>query len=77
LSVEAARNLVKTIEAVLAQAEQRGVLEDIPQGQPAKPNGIRAIRFLNWLHPPRSSASSFSQRRRPIFNIANSIRSIE
>ena len=29
LSVEAARNLVKTIEAVLAQAEQRGVLEDI------------------------------------------------
>jgi len=32
LSVEAARNLVKTIEAVLALAEQRGVLEDIPQG---------------------------------------------
>ena len=30
LSVEAARNLVKTIEAVLAQAEQRGVLEDAP-----------------------------------------------
>jgi hypothetical protein len=29
LSVEAARNLVKTIEAVLAQAEERGVLEDI------------------------------------------------
>ena len=28
LSVEAARNLVKTIEAVLAQAEERGVLED-------------------------------------------------
>jgi Family of unknown function (DUF6295) len=29
LSVEAARQLVKTIEAVLAQAGQRGVLEDI------------------------------------------------
>lgn len=29
LSVDAARQLVKTIEAVLAQAEQRGVLEDI------------------------------------------------
>jgi len=29
LSVEAARQLVKAIEAVLAQAEQRGVLEDI------------------------------------------------
>ena len=28
LSVEAARELVKTIEAVLAQADQRGVLED-------------------------------------------------
>src|SRR5919108_1465438 len=32
LSVEAARNLVKTIEAVLAQAESRGVLEDAPAG---------------------------------------------
>jgi hypothetical protein len=30
LSVEAARQLVKTIEAVLAQADQRGVLEDLP-----------------------------------------------
>lgn len=30
LSVDAARQLVKTIEAVLAQAEQRGVLEDRP-----------------------------------------------
>jgi hypothetical protein len=30
LSVEAARNLVRTIETVLAQAEQRGVLEDTP-----------------------------------------------
>jgi hypothetical protein len=29
LTIEAARNLVKTIEAVLAQAEERGVLEDI------------------------------------------------
>ena len=28
LSIEAARELVKTIEAVLAQADQRGVLED-------------------------------------------------
>ena len=32
LSVEAARNLVKTITAVLAQAELRGVLEDAPAG---------------------------------------------
>lgn len=31
LSIEAARNLVKTIEAVLAQAEERGVLADLPQ----------------------------------------------
>jgi hypothetical protein len=31
LSVEAARKLVQTIEAVLAQAEERGVLEDLPQ----------------------------------------------
>ena len=29
LSIEAARNQVKSIEAVLAQAEERGVLEDI------------------------------------------------
>lgn len=28
LTIDAARNLVKTIEAVLAQAEERGVLED-------------------------------------------------
>ena len=36
LSVEAARQLVKTIEAVLAQADQRGVLEDISvTAQPA------------------------------------------
>jgi hypothetical protein len=28
LSIDAARKLVRTIEAVLAQAEQRGVLED-------------------------------------------------
>ncbi len=32
LSVEAARNLVKTIEAVLAEADSRGVLEDSPVG---------------------------------------------
>jgi hypothetical protein len=32
LSVEAARKLVQTIEAVLAQAEKRGVLQDLPQG---------------------------------------------
>ena len=31
LSIEAARKLVQTIEAVLAQAEQRGVAEDLPQ----------------------------------------------
>ncbi len=30
LSVDAARQLVKTIEAVLAQADQSGVLEDRP-----------------------------------------------
>jgi hypothetical protein len=30
LSVDAARQLVKTIEAVLAQADQSGVLEDLP-----------------------------------------------
>jgi len=30
LSVEAARQLVATIQAVLAQADQRGVLEDRP-----------------------------------------------
>ena len=30
LSIEAARNLIKSIEAVLAQAETRGVLEDMP-----------------------------------------------
>lgn len=30
LSIEAARNLIKSIEAVLAQAETRGVLEDTP-----------------------------------------------
>jgi hypothetical protein len=29
LSIEGARNLIKTIEAVLAQADERGVLEDI------------------------------------------------
>jgi hypothetical protein len=32
LSVEAARNLINTIETVLAQAEAQGVLEDTPQG---------------------------------------------
>jgi hypothetical protein len=31
LSIDAARKLVQTIEAVLAQAEERGVLEDLPQ----------------------------------------------
>jgi len=30
LSVDAARQLVATIQAVLAQADQRGVLEDVP-----------------------------------------------
>jgi Family of unknown function (DUF6295) len=39
LSVEAARRLVKTIEAVLAQADQRGVLEDRPvAAAPAAPS---------------------------------------
>ena len=31
LSIDAARKLVETIEAVLAQAELRGVAEDLPQ----------------------------------------------
>jgi hypothetical protein len=35
LSVDAARQLVKTIEAVLAQADGRGVLEDRPLAPPA------------------------------------------
>jgi hypothetical protein len=30
LSVDAARQLVRTIQAVLAEADQRGVLEDVP-----------------------------------------------
>ena len=33
LSIEAARKLVQTIEAVLAQAEQRGVAEDLVLGE--------------------------------------------
>jgi hypothetical protein len=32
LSIEGARNLIRTIETVLAQAEAQGVLEDTPQG---------------------------------------------
>ena len=40
LSVEAARQLVKTVQAVLAQADQQGVLEDRPQAAPA---GERAV----------------------------------
>lgn len=32
LSVAGARELVRTIESVLARAEQRGVLEDVPLG---------------------------------------------
>jgi len=41
LSVDAARRLVKTIEAVLAQADQRGVPEDVPvtSGPAATPPG--------------------------------------
>src|SRR5262245_18497379 len=37
LSVDAARRLVESIQAVLAQADARGVLEDIPLA--AKPGG--------------------------------------
>jgi len=40
LSVEAARELVKTIQAVLAQADQRGVLEDIAVS--ATPTAVRS-----------------------------------
>ena len=41
LSVEAARQLVKTIEAGLAQADQRGFLEDLPAA--ASPARDRAV----------------------------------
>ncbi len=37
LSVEAAKRLVNTIQAVLAQADERGVLEDRPVAAPAAP----------------------------------------
>jgi hypothetical protein len=37
LSVDAARRLVRTIQAVLAEAEQRGVLEDRAVAAPAPP----------------------------------------
>ena len=37
LSVEAAKRLVSTIQAVLAQAEERGVLEDRPVSAAAAP----------------------------------------
>ena len=53
LSVDAARQLVRTIEAVLAQADQRGVLEDRPlAAAPAsdpvvRENTDRAI--IKWL----------------------------
>jgi len=42
LSVEAARQLVNTIEAVLAQADQRGVLEDRPVAAPPARGPSRA-----------------------------------
>jgi Family of unknown function (DUF6295) len=46
LSVEAARRLVKTIEAVLAQAEERGVLADIPvSAAPAPRPGEQSPRW--------------------------------
>jgi hypothetical protein len=42
LSVEAARRLVKAVEAVLAEADQRGVLEDRPLAAPPArdPSGV-------------------------------------
>ena len=42
LSVDAARQLVKTIQAVLAQADARGVLEAGPQGAVAPTGPIQS-----------------------------------
>jgi hypothetical protein len=42
LSVDAARKLVKTIQAVLAQADERGVLEDRPQAAVAASGPVRS-----------------------------------
>jgi hypothetical protein len=42
LSVEAARQLVRTIEAVLAQADLRGVLEDRPLAASVAPDRTAA-----------------------------------
>src|SRR6058998_3508544 len=59
LTVEAARQLVKTIEAVLAQAEQRGMLEDRPVvAVPARDASLAA-------RPPRSVRSRCDRHRPP------------
>jgi hypothetical protein len=49
LSIEGARRLVQTIEAVLAQAEQRGVLEDVSVAAAPAPRAQDP-------RPPNSSA---------------------
>ena len=48
LSVEAARQLVQTIEAVLAQAEQRGVLEDCRKRLLANHSNSGRVICLNY-----------------------------
>ena len=57
LSVEAARELVKTVEAVLAHADQRGVLEDRPLA--ASPTRDRTVAVLT-----RRSAAPSRRRAR-------------
>src|SRR5215472_12027712 len=59
LSVDAARQLVQTIQAVLAEADQRGVLEDcpvvaVPAREPPRGSGIRgAARGGSPARPAR------------------------
>src|SRR5437870_11696324 len=67
LSVAAARKLVKTIEAVLAQAESRGVLEDMPAGGPRKSltragwiAALQTSRVHPALLPPNSNSDDLS-----------------
>src|SRR2546427_12623653 len=60
LSVDAARQLAKTIEAVLAQADQRGVLEDRPvaaalaRGRPTAWGTLTSCRVSRELPASRS-----------------------
>ena len=59
LSVEAARQLVKTVEAVLAQADQRGVLERSPRTHAPIPAPTPSA------HRPRAAAPAARDRPRP------------